>query len=305
MRYVGTRARLTLVAVVAVTFAAAPAAHAYGWPTKPFHKTHALRGGFGDPRFHLGETSEISAFHFGVDVVARDGTPVYAVEPGVVIRRHASSVTIGRASGRRFGYWHVRPVVRSGTYVHLHQLIGHVIRGWGHVHFAESMRGRYRDPLRKGALTPFVDHTTPVVASVGLVDLQNAPVDPSHVSGLVSVFSAAFDTPPIAPQPPWDVARLAPASVRWKLMDETGTVVARDTSVDFLHGLPDSDLYDFVYAPGTYQNKPHRPGSYVFWVIPYFDSSQYPNGAYRLEVDAADTRGNVGSATLDLTIANG
>lgn len=304
MGYVGTRARLTLVAVVAATFVAAPAAHAYSWPVKPFHRPHAVRAGFGDPRFHVGETSEISAFHFGVDIVAPDGTPVYAVEPGWVVRRYATSVTIGRASGRRFGYWHVRPVVRSGTYVHIHQLIGHVLEGWGHVHFAESMRGRYRDPLRKGALTPFVDHTVPVVDSVALVDLQDSPIDPTHVSGLVSVVAEAYDTPPILPPAPWDVARLAPASVRWKLLDATGAVVARDTAVDFADGLPDSSLYDFVYAPGTYQNKPHRPGRYLFWVIPYLDSTQYPDGAYTLQVDAADTRGNVGTATLALTIAN-
>jgi hypothetical protein len=305
MRYVGTRARLTLVAVVAATFVAAPAARAYSWPTKPFHKAHTIRAGFGDPRFHVGETSEISAFHFGVDVVARDGTPVYSVEPGWVIRRHNSSVTIGRANGRRFGYWHIRPIVRSGHYVRLHQLIGHVIKGWGHVHFAESMHGRYRDPLRKGALTPFFDHTAPTVGPVQLVDLQGAQVDPAQVSGLVSVVAEASDTPPILPPSPWDVARLVPATVRWKLTDAAGTNWGSVTTVSFLAGLPDSDLYDFVYAPGTYQNKPHRPGHYLFWVIPYLDTTIYPNATYRLEVDAIDTRGNVGSATLDFTIANG
>lgn len=304
MRNAGTRAWPTLVAVVALFLASAPAGHAYGWPVKPFHKPHAIRAAFGDPRFHMGETSEISAFHFGVDIVAPDGTPVYAVEPGLVVRRYATSVTIGRPSGRRYGYWHVRPVVRSGTYVRMHQLIGHVIKGWGHVHFAESFHGRYRDPLRRGALTPFPDHTVPVVDSIQLVDLQNAPVDPTRATGIVSVTAEAYDTPPILPPAPWDVARLAPAVVRWKLRDSTGAVVAASTSVSFATGLPDSDLYDFVYAPGTYQNKPHRPGHYLFWVIPYFVTTDYPDGTYTLEVDASDTRGNVGSSTLTFSIAN-
>jgi len=29
-----------------------PRAAAYGWPLKPFHKMHAIRGAFDDPRFH-------------------------------------------------------------------------------------------------------------------------------------------------------------------------------------------------------------------------------------------------------------
>jgi len=302
---VDKRSLLVLVAALEAALVAAPGGLAYSWPVKPFHRQHVIRAAFGDPRFHVGETSEISAFHFGVDIAVPDGTPVYSVEPGVVIRRHKTSVTIGRVNGHRYGYWHIRPLVRSGTYVRLHQLIGHVIKGWGHVHFAESVNGRYRDPLRKGALTPFVDHTAPTVDSIQIVDLENAPVDPAHVTGIVSVSAEAFDVPPILPAAPWDVARLAPATVRWKLTDAAGTVVASLASVSFLAGLPDSDLYDFVYAPGTYQNKPHRPGHYVFWVIPYFVSDAYPNGTYTLEVDATDTRGNVGRATISFTIANG
>jgi hypothetical protein len=302
---VDKRSFLVLVAALGAALVAAPGGLAYSWPVKPFHRQHVIRASFGDPRFHVGETSEISAFHFGVDIAVPDGTPVYSVEPGVVLRRHKTSVTIGRANGHRYGYWHIHPVVRSGTYVRLHQLIGHVIKGWGHVHFAESVRGRYRDPLRKGALTPFVDHTAPTVDSVQIVDLENAPVDPGHVTGIVSISAEAFDVPPIIPTSPWDVARLVPATVRWKLTDATGAVVATLDSVSFLAGLPDSDLYDFVYAPGTYQNKPHRPGHYQFWVIPYFVSDAYPDGTYTLEVDATDTRGNLGRATLALTIANG
>ena len=290
--------------VIAIALIAAPSCGAYGWPVKPFQHPHAIRASFGDPRFHSGEGSQVSAFHFGVDVVARDGTAVYAVEPGWVIRRHATSVTIGRSNGRRFGYWHIRPVVRSGTYVHLHQLIGHIIRGWGHVHLAESIRGHYRDPLRKGALTPFVDHTLPTVDAVLLLDPEGAPVNSAAARGSVSVVAEAFDTPPILPPAPWDVARLAPASVTWQLIDDTGAALASGVSVSFTNGLPDSSLYNFVYALGTYQNKPHRPGSYRYWIVHDFDTTAYPNAHYRLEIDATDTRGNRGTATVDLTIAN-
>src|SRR3979409_1795920 len=105
------RARVALPVAIAALFLA-PGAGAYSWPLKPVNKQHPVRGTFGDPRYHLGAEGALSAFHFGVDIAASDGTRVYAVEAGVVVRRHATSVTIGRASKRRFGYWHIRPVVR-------------------------------------------------------------------------------------------------------------------------------------------------------------------------------------------------
>jgi hypothetical protein len=282
-----------------------PAASAYGWPLKPFRKPHPIRATFGDPRFHLGAEGSLSAFHFGVDIVAHDGTRVYAVEPGVVVRRHYDSVTIGRRSGRRFGYWHVRPVVKSGSHVRLHQLVGYILPGWGHVHFAESLRGSYRNPLRKGALTPFYDRTTPTVASLQLLGAGGTPLDDRHVTGMLDVIANVYDTPPLVPPAPWNLARLAPASIWWDLVSSTGAVVDSGFTVNFDYTLPLTDLYGWIYAPGTYQNKPHRPGQYIFWLTHGLDTTALSNGAYTLEVNASDTRRNVGTATLEFTVANG
>jgi hypothetical protein len=230
---------------------------------------------------------------------------VYAVAPGVVIRRHVSSITVGRPSGRRFGYWHIRPIVRSGRHVRLHQLLGYVLKGWGHVHFAESVRGSYRDPLRKGALTPFYDRTLPTVAWIQLLtSLGGAPVNSSAVAGLIDIKASIYDTPPLKPPAPWDVAQLAPARVWWRLTDATGLIVASSTVVDFSTGLPGNGLYAWYYAAGSYQNKPHRPGQYLYWVTHVLDTSGFPNGTYTLEVGAVDTRHNVGTASMGLTIAN-
>lgn len=289
-----------LVAALTITGVAS----AYSWPVKPFHTPHPIRGSFGDPRFHLDAEGQLSAFHFGVDIVASDGSPVYAVEPGVVVRRHSDSVTIGRNSGHRFGYWHIRPVVKSGRYVHLHQLIGYVLEGWGHVHFAESFRGTYRNPLRNGALTPFVDHTMPTVSSVQLLS-GGSPADSQHVTGAVDILANIYDTPPLAPPPPWELARLAPASVWWDLRDSNGVIVGSSLVAYFDVALPPADRYSWIYAAGTYQNKPNRPGQYIFWLAHGLDTTSLPNGAYVLEVIASDTRNNVGTATVALTIANG
>jgi len=52
----------------------------YPWPLKPFDRSHPVRGYFNDPR--ISGTSR--AFHFGIDISAPNGTPVYAVRRGVV-----------------------------------------------------------------------------------------------------------------------------------------------------------------------------------------------------------------------------
>jgi len=51
----------------------------YGWPVKPFDRQHPVRGNLNDPRNGHGDAK---SFHFGIDVSAPDGTPVYAVEAG-------------------------------------------------------------------------------------------------------------------------------------------------------------------------------------------------------------------------------
>jgi murein DD-endopeptidase MepM/ murein hydrolase activator NlpD len=290
---------ITVAAVVLAALAAAPAGFAYGWPLKPFAKPHPIRGSFGDPRYHLDAEGESSAFHFGVDISARDGTKVFAVEPGYV-HAYAATVTVTSHTGREYGYWHIKPVVRTGAHVHRHQLLGTIRRGWGHVHFAESVGGHYLDPLRKGALTPYVDHTIPVVESIVLLSASGAPIDPHNLSGTVTIVSSIYDLPPLPPPAPWNVARLVPSTIWWSL---NGNGVSQSALIaDFGSGLPPSYLYTLVYAPGTWQNKAHRPGRYLFRSV--LDTTTLPNGTYTLQVAAMDTRRNVGSVSIEIGVAN-
>lgn len=295
--------RIAIAASAAVAaLAVAPVASAYSWPLRPFERMHPIRGAFGDPRYHVGANGELSSFHFGVDIAARDGTAVFSVEPGYV-HAYGASVTVTARTTREFGYWHIRPVVKTGTWVHRHQLLGYIRAGWGHVHFAESYKGEYKDPLRVGALTPFTDRTPPVVDSISLVTAAGQPVDPHHVSGVVDVVASAYDVPPLAPAGPWSVARLSPASVWWIL---SGNGVNESASVaDFGGGILPNTLYGLVYAPGTYQNKPNRPGKYLFWGARSLDTTTLPDGVYQLTVSASDTRANIGTLTIQLVVANG
>jgi murein DD-endopeptidase MepM/ murein hydrolase activator NlpD len=290
-------------AVVAGALSLSAVAAAYPWPVKPFGKMHALRAGFDDPRYHLGGESSLSAFHFGVDIVAKDGTRVYAVAPGYV-HRYADHVTVQRqGSGRTFGYWHIVPAVRTGRHVRIHQYLGRVRKGWGHVHFAESVQGLYRNPLRWRALTPFRDRTPPTIASIGLVEEGDSVVT-SVARGLVDIEAEVSDAPPIKPPGTWGIARLTPALVMWRLLRSGVALGNWQTSVDFTSSLMPALAYPFIYAAGTYQNKPNRPGRYLFWITHGLDTTTLPNGAYTVEVLAEDNRFNESKLSLDFTVAN-
>jgi hypothetical protein len=294
---------LVLCAVAAGTLGVTGRAAAYCWPVKPFHRMHAIRGAFDDPRFHLGSEGALSAFHFGVDIAARDGAPVYAVEAGWVTA-HAADVTVTTRRGRGFGYWHIRPVVHSRQHVRLHQLLGYVRKGWGHVHFAESMGREYRNPLRRGALTPFRDRKPPVVASVSLITGAGTLANTGNVSGPISLVSEIYDVPPVPPKGTWRVARLTPAIIWWRLLRGDAPTNNWTLAVDFHFALMPASIYNWIYAPGTYQNKANRPGHYLFWVVHDLDTATLPNGRYTIQVLAADTRWNFGGGSVTFNVAN-
>ena len=52
---------------------------------------------------------------------------------------------------------------------------GRVASSWEHVHFAEQLNGRYVNPLRAGAMAPFVDHTRPCVSELS-VERDGTPI---------------------------------------------------------------------------------------------------------------------------------
>src|SRR3954453_22682763 len=85
----------------------APARASYGWPDKPFHVQHAIRGSFGDPRI-AGNDEAGGTFHFGVDISAPNGTPVYATLDGIatIMTTHRDTVTVSAGGGVVHEYWH-------------------------------------------------------------------------------------------------------------------------------------------------------------------------------------------------------
>ena len=238
------RNALLALAALAAALAAPSHASAYGWPVKPFDRQHPVRGFFGDPRIGGHDSRQ---FHFGVDVSAPNGTPVYATLTGVVypIARHSDAISILAPGGVEFEYWHIVPTVRPFTRVVAYRtVIGRIEEPWAHVHFSELRNGVYLNPLRRGALAPFRDDTTPRVAAIR--------ASRGHIVADVT------DATPLLVPAPWRALPVMPALVRWRASGTRRWTVA----ADFRRTIPAASAFEGVYGWQTRQNHANRRGLY-------------------------------------------
>jgi hypothetical protein len=296
--------RISVLYLAVLTGLALPAAAGatYGWPLKPFDRQHAVRSFFDDPR---AEGTGLSSFHFGIDISARDGSPVYAVADGVVRLQPDSVALVADTGDRTFAYWHVDPVVADLAHVQAGDEVGAIKQGFGHVHFVEKHGDRYVNPLRPGGIAPYVDSTSPTVVTLfAAVGARKVALD--ALRGPVDLLVDAYDTPPPPlPAPPWNLTRVAPAYIRWRLVADGAASAPWRTAVDFRSFLAPLELYTSVYAPWTTLNRPGRPARLVFYLAHGWDSSRVPDGRYRLQVAVFDSQGNSARAGLWVTVANG
>jgi len=283
-----------------------PAGVGYGWPVKPFFRQHAVRGAFGDPRIGVTPDGISKQFHFGVDVSAPNGTPVYATVTGVasIHPLHRDVVLIDASGGVELSYWHIVPTVHGGERVVAYKtVIGRVERPWAHVHFSEARFGRYLNPLRRGAMGPYADRTKPTVGAVEL-ERDGRPVSLSSAGGTVDIVAEVEDETPIAAPAPWSNTPVMPAIVRWRLLGPKGPITRWATAVAFTETIPPADAFDGVFALWTRQNHPNHPGRYRVYLAHAWNTAAAPNGRYRVEVEASDIRGNKAIAAFPLTVVN-
>ena len=333
----GDRTRILFLSALVGVFAAigfmptpqaGASSRSYQWPLKPFDQPHPIRGGFGDPRtvFSVPPTEDgvmagggKSNFHFGVDIWSRNGTAVYPVVSGRVVRvsheKPREAVEVLAADGRSFQYWHIRPMVRPHQRVEAGvTVLGTILAPYEHVHFAELHGDRVVNPLVPGHLTPYADTTKPEVESISLRRTETgSALIPNFVRGRVLMVAEAYDTRQLHIPGVWQPMPVAPAHVSWQLRRLGGKVAARGVAADFRHSTPPNERFWDHYARGTYQNMSvfgpryswGQPGCFLFKLTRTpFDTSSVPDGVYDLVVRVADISGNTSSKALRLTIHN-
>jgi len=295
----------------------------YGWPVAPFNRQHPIRGGFGDPRTIYLEPPTRStlmrptgsfSFHQGVDISAPDGTAVYPVADGTVMSLNADRVFVSSGNGDRFEYWHIAPTVKLGQQVSTDRtVLGHIIRGTGHVHLTEVDHGVVADPLLPGHLTPYRDTTKPVVTSIELRTSDEAPAAMvNFIRGSVSVVAEAYDTPTVPVPGAWHDMPMTPALIAWHLETWNGkTKISEQVAWDTRQTIPSNGLFWRSYAKGTFQNMSvfgqhyswGQPGCFRFR-LGTLNTLKLADNVYRLVVTAADVRGNRSSSSLRFSVHN-
>jgi hypothetical protein len=296
-----------------------PPTFAYSWPIKPFNRQHPVRGAFGDPRTTsknepFGDTGPSVgggySFHAGVDIVAPPGTPVYPVVSGQVVRAARHWIRVDSSHNREFYYWHLRWHVKLGQDVVAQKtVLGLIQKPFDHVHLTEVDGVHTINPLERGRMRPYRDHTTPRAIALAIEHGGSPTLTQGGTVGRNDRLAIEAVDPPAMPVP-GEFAGLpqTPALVEWRL--RRGKRWGRWTvATDVRHVLPQP--YDFwkVYAAGTYQNVPvfdHQlergvPGRYLFRVA--LDPSTLKPGAYEIEARVADVRGNSSTTTWPIEIA--
>jgi murein DD-endopeptidase MepM/ murein hydrolase activator NlpD len=329
---------IALLASAALAAAGAPSARpssassaapgSYGWPVKPFHEQHPVRGSFGDPRtvFAAPPTADgvlhgsgHFSFHEGIDISAPNGTPVYPVRDGRVtvasLEKARERVVVVCPDGVSFEYWHLTPRVRVGQWVVTDRtILGTILKPAGHVHLTEVDDGRPVNPLAAGHIAPYRDATVPRVEAIGFrLDTGNAAMV-NFVRGRIALVAEAYDTPAVPVPGIWRGLPVAPALVTWRIESAAGkVVVAERAAADFRRTIPPDAAFWSVYARGTFQNMAvfgqHysylEPGCFLFGLTQTpFDTAQLRDGVYDLVVTAADIRGNSSSRSQRFTVHN-
>lgn len=266
---------------------------------------------------------------------------VYAIESGPVFFASPHGAR-GSAHIGHFGYGHIDPVVFTGETVVAGQHIGWTCEGDWHVHLTEFLfttgAPLVVNPLRAGGkLRPYVDTAPPAITevrfsspaspawsrrpttSVARLPRAGRRLDPERLAGRVDVRVRTSDPQSFVG---WfrDLPHLAAPHHPFRLAVTirslaTGRIVRRREAFR-AEQLPDLPAGEH-FAPGTEQNLPaggcmrrhaELPCNGVYWlrVFPkYWDTTDLPDGRYRLRVRVWDVAGNVAAETVDVTIANG
>lgn len=297
---------------------------ATSWPVKPFGSPSAVRGSFNEPR---------GPVHHGVDIETPDVAAVYSIADGTVTGARPAKVRV-KTGGTTLSYWHVSPApgVRNGMRVKRGQLIGHVLKGFWHVHVTEYVKGcgiidprRPGGPLydslntrapRIGGLSAYVASgafTTPSTLKRDGYSDPARPVALLSLSGVVDL-RAEVDVMPRRIMKTFEQLPGAPSIVRGWLAPASSPSQAL-SRVFLWSGArlqSQSGLWR-IWAPGTYRSNQcyySRNGECGFRLVFHvgggngLDTRDYPNGRYQYCIEATSINDRSARRCTAVTIAN-
>jgi hypothetical protein len=258
------------------------------------------------------------SFHFGVDIAVPDGTPVYAVRSGTASLLGSRNVQVDSGGGFKTQYWHIVPTVKPGQHVDAEQtVLGHVMKGYEHVHFTELRDGRPVNPLAPGHLGPYGESSAPQLDSVSF-RVGESPREAlvESVSGRVVPVVRVQDRPERPVPGVWANLPVAPALLTWRVerAESLRVVIPRQVALDIRTSIPENRDFWTYYARGTRQNAAtfgtqrawRTPGTYLYRLTRTpLDTHRFANGVYRLVVTATDIRGNTSSLEQVFIVRNG
>ena len=208
---------------------------------------------------------------------------------------------------KEHAYWHVVPQSRDGRASAGAGLLGHIADGWGHVHLAERRGRRVLEPASAGR-----DDAVRGLRRAGrLPDRRLATA--GRDLGAVDLIVETFDRPPIsAPQAAWHGMPVTPALVRWRLVRNARAFVPWRIASDFRRrscrrspaSRPATSTSARSTPPGRARTSRTSRGSSGSGSRAGSTLARFPDGDYRLDVEAADIRGNASRGHLVLTLVN-
>ena len=293
------------------------------WPIKPFEGPHQIRGTFGEVRGLVGvagakglQGARLHEFlatlnpvlavgrriiHHGIDIVAPDLAPVYALTDGVAkwggSNNYSRFVRVGD-----FEYVHLKDPIREGARVKAFTtVIGKVFPGQAHVHLTRWAGGRPVNPLRFGSLVNYLDTAPPVIHALLAYRDSGAKVDLQKINGAVALFVNATDVQSNGDN------ETGVYKLGYAVRNASGQVVVGPYQCFQMDVVPPEPVGNILYTTQSTRHK-FQP---LFWTrltvkSPSADGVLHTGhlapGAYTVEVTAADVAGNTTTRGFPITI---